>query len=111
KYSISPDAVLALSASKRIMERLVTDFPEPDSPTIPKVSPVLIVKLKFFTATILLAPEPNSTLRSTTERIAFLSIFLILKPVTSFLEYRRFLSLRPDLRYHDDNLFQYMKLH
>src|ERR1019366_1746813 len=45
------------------MDKEVTDFPEPDSPTIPIVSPRLRVKLISFTARV----NPSSVLNSVTK--------------------------------------------
>ena len=59
---------------KRIAEREVTDLPEPDSPTIPIVSPLLSVKLIPFTA----FTEVPSVLNSVTKFLNSKSVFPIL---------------------------------
>jgi hypothetical protein len=47
---ISPPTMRAAGGSKRRMDMDVTVFPLPDSPTIPRVSPSLSVKLTPSTA-------------------------------------------------------------
>ena len=64
---------------KRIAEREVTDFPDPDSPTIPMVSPLLRVKLIPFTALTTVPSVLNSVTKflNSNNVPAILSFFLL----------------------------------
>src|SRR2546423_768388 len=53
---------------RRMIERLVTDFPEPDSPTMPKVSPRFRSKLMPSTALTVPSSVSKYVRRSLTER-------------------------------------------
>ena len=58
----------AVSGSRRMMELAVTDLPEPDSPTMPSVSPAFSLKLAWETACTTPDGVWNSTERSSTSR-------------------------------------------
>src|ERR1700730_8019347 len=66
---ISPPAILPGGlGTSRMMESEVTDLPQPDSPTMPSVSPGASEKLTPSTAANTLPPERNSVRRSRTSR-------------------------------------------
>ena len=50
--------------SNRMMASDVTDFPDPDSPTMPRVSPLLILRETSFTAVVHPVSELNETVSS-----------------------------------------------
>src|SRR2546423_15472116 len=85
---------------RRMIERLVTDFPEPDSPTMPKVSPRFRLKLMPSTALTVPSSVSKYVLRSLTER-RFPSELLIIAVASrgllsvSFLQGLRFKPRQP----------------
>src|SRR5437870_11509897 len=72
--SIDPDTILpGGSGINRMIERLATVFPDPDSPTIPKVSPRRRAKLTPSTAFTTPSSVPKYVRRSLTSRRLSLS--------------------------------------
>ena len=65
-YSILPPSLMALPARIPMMARLVTDLPEPDSPTIARVSPEYRSKLTSRTACTLPLVVLNEIVKSFT---------------------------------------------
>src|SRR5699024_8669042 len=59
----SPLDILPFLARRRITEREVTDFPHPDSPTSPRISPLLMEKETLFTAVTHVLSRLNSVRR------------------------------------------------
>ena len=57
---------------RRISDSPVTDFPDPDSPTIPSVSPCASEKETSSTARTPSSPLPKSTFRFETSRIGLI---------------------------------------
>ncbi|CSC38163.1 Uncharacterised protein [Vibrio cholerae] len=76
--------ILPFLASSPMMANTVCDFPEPDSPTIPKVSPCLREKLRSFTAVTIPSWVENSTRRSLTSNKLIIASFLFFLVYLSF---------------------------
>ena len=68
---IGPSTMRAGSSSRRMMDFAVTLLPEPDSPTMPSVSPGRSVKLTPSTARTTPASVKNQVCRSSTWRMGF----------------------------------------
>ena len=68
----------------RMIDREVTDLPEPDSPTMASTSPARTWKLRFLTATTLLSDVSKRTVRPSTSK--------------TFVSFTRFFSRSPALR-------------
>lgn len=60
---MEPERIRPGEANSRMIESEVTDFPEPDSPTMPTVSPCWREKLTSFTAVNVPSSEGNSVMR------------------------------------------------
>ena len=66
--SVSPNTILPeVAFSTWTMARPVVDFPQPDSPTSPSVSPWCRLKVMPATACTVALPRPKETCRSSTE--------------------------------------------
>src|SRR5438128_5162860 len=72
--SARPDRTRPLRASKPSTASEVTLFPQPDSPTMPRVSPGAIAKEIPFTACTIPRRVVNSTRRSSTSRSGALTV-------------------------------------
>ena len=72
--------VAVFLGSNRIIESAVTDFPQPDSPTMERNSPLCTLKLVLSTALTIPAPVENSTSKSSTSNrtsgLLLLSLFI-----------------------------------
>ena len=73
-YSIDPESMLPLLAKIPIIAFVVTDFPEPDSPTIATVSPLYKSKLTPLIALTLPFPVLKDIVKSLIFNILSLSI-------------------------------------
>src|SRR5437763_7788166 len=74
----SPETILPGGLGmRRMIERFVTDFPEPDSPTMPKVSPRFRSKLMPSTALTVPSSVSKYVRRSLTERRFPLELLII----------------------------------
>ena len=70
RYSTEPLVIFARvpCSTRRMIDRAVTDLPEPDSPTMARVSPDSMLKEAELTA----MKSSNLTVRSVTDRSAML---------------------------------------
>ena len=96
---ISPPVILPLSEISRRMERAVSDFPQPDSPTIPNISPCFTQRLTPSTAGYMPPPEGKETHKSlifNTSKTLPLSVFWI-RPVADGI------AQQIDAQHHQEN--------